>query len=82
MNDPAPYHVDIEGLAESGDGHGKIEPPNRPWVGIQFDCCGVYTRVYRNKEHTAYAGRCPRCCRSINLRIGPGGTESRFFVAE
>ena len=53
----------------------------RPWVGIRFECCGAYARVYRNPEATAYVGRCPRCLQTVTLRVGPGGTDQRFFVA-
>ena len=83
MDEPPPYHVEIEGIQDADAGG----PPNqslrgRPWVGIQFECCDVYTRVYRDREGTAYKGRCPRCMRVVTLRVGPGGTDSRFFVAE
>ena len=54
----------------------------RQWVGIRFDCCDIYTRVYRNVEGTAYVGRCPQCLRGVRLRVGPDGTDSRFFVAQ
>lgn len=54
----------------------------RPWVGIQFNCCAVYARIYRDTEGTAYYGVCPRCRRPVTLRVGSGGTDSRFFVAE
>ncbi len=54
---------------------------SRPYVGVQFDCCGVYMRVYINRDGTAYEGRCPRCTRPVRLVIGPGGTDARFFVA-
>lgn len=53
----------------------------KPFVGIRFACCGVYTRVYVNRTGTAYEGRCPKCSRSVRLRIGPGGTDERFFTA-
>jgi len=81
------YHVEIEGLDEASTaapamagGEGSAQP--RPWLGIRFDCCGTYTRVYRNAAGSAYEGRCPRCMRSVRLRVGPDGTASRFFVAE
>ena len=67
---------------ESGPDVGATERGKRPFVGVQFDCCGVYVRVYRNAEGTAYAGNCPRCARKVHIKIGPGGDSSRFFTAQ
>lgn len=53
----------------------------RRYVGITFTCCDIYARVYINRTETAYEGRCPRCCRPISLKIGPGGVDARFFTA-
>ena len=53
----------------------------RPFVGIMFECCKVYQRIYRNAEGTAYEGRCPRCLRVVTLRVGAGGSEARIFRA-
>ena len=56
-------------------------PSERRFVGIQFACCDVYSRVYINRQGTAYLGHCPKCSRRVELKIGPGGTDARFFTA-
>jgi hypothetical protein len=53
----------------------------RRFVGVHFICCDVYTRVYVNRDETAYEGNCPRCAKRVRLRIGPAGTDARFFTA-
>ena len=49
------------------------------FLGLKFTCCGVYSRVYVNHDGTAYEGRCPKCLKPVKLKIGEGGTDSRFF---
>ena len=51
------------------------------FLGIMFECCNVYGRIYKNKEGTHYTGRCPKCLRPLSVAIGEGGTNSRFFRA-
>lgn len=53
----------------------------RKFLSVIFQCCKVYARLYVNKNKTAYAGACPRCGKRLELKIGPGGTDSRFFIA-
>lgn len=53
----------------------------KKFLGIMFNCCNVYSRIYINKEGTAYTGRCPRCGKTIKVPIGEGGTDVRFLDA-
>ena len=51
----------------------------KKFLGLKFTCCGVYARVYVNRDGTAYEGRCPKCLKTVKLKIGEGGTDNRFF---
>ncbi len=69
-------------LLEGSDGPGRRSGPGadaRPWIGVRFRCAGAYLRVLRNKDATAYLASCPRCGKRIRFRVGPGGTDQRFF---
>ena len=59
----------------------ELPSDRKKYVGVRFHCCGLYVRIYVNKEGTAYEGRCPKCARPVRLRIGEGGTNNRFFEA-
>jgi len=76
-------HVDLTSDGEPAEPARveRLAPATRRFVGIRFACCDVYTRVYVNRQQTAYVGRCPRCLRRVELKIGPGGTDARFFTA-
>ena len=55
--------------------------PTKKFLGILFECCNVYRRVYINKELNAYEGRCPQCYRKVKVLIAVDGTPQRFFTA-
>ena len=53
----------------------------RPYLGVKFECCSIYARIYQNKKGTHYIGNCPKCAKQIRVRIGQGGSDTRFFTA-
>ena len=84
MADEPDYILDIPMLCDDapvGEAAAAKKDAARRWLGVQFDCCGAYARIYRNRQGTAYIGHCPRCSRSVRIRIGPGGVSGRFFLA-
>ena len=54
----------------------------RPFLGVQFRCCRIYGRIYRNARGDAFAGHCPGCLSPCRVRIthqdGPNVVKSRF----
>lgn len=64
------------------DNKPENPPRPRPHIGITFKCCNVYTRIYINRAGTAYVGYCPKCTAKVEVKVGPGGTDARFFTAE
>jgi len=68
------------GAGKSVDGRSS-NISNRKWIGVHFQCCQVYTRIYLNRQQTAYEGHCPRCMRKVRVTVGPDGTQERIFKA-
>ena len=85
--DPRDYKLDVR---TKGTGSGAPQSPptaiggrsvsTRPYLSVQFACCNVYQRVYRDAAGTAYRGRCPRCGRRVTFAVGEGGTSARSFI--
>ncbi|MCP5463456.1 MAG: hypothetical protein H7A33_00340 [Deltaproteobacteria bacterium] len=63
---------------QNNDGSG------RKFLGIKFECCGTYARVYLNEKMQAYMGACPRCCKRVKILVDKekATTDKRFFVAK
>jgi hypothetical protein len=74
-------HLDLHSDGPGGDAN-KIQTSGRRFVGVQFTCCDIYTRVYINRDETAYEGNCPKCVKKVRLVIAPGGTDARFFTVK
>lgn len=57
----------------------------KKFLGIYFECCHVYGRLYQNAQATHYVGRCPKCMMNLKVPIGngdnPNATNQRFFKA-
>jgi hypothetical protein len=52
----------------------------RPYLGVQFQCCRTYARIYPNTAGTAFIGHCPRCGKRVEFLISDSGDEGRFFT--
>jgi len=52
---------------------------SKPFIGVNWECCKVYSRVYLNEKKTAYVGWCPKCGKRVQMDLSPTGSKSRFF---
>ena len=78
MRDDRDYKVELTArITEHGD---QAAAPSRPFLSVQFACCNVYCRIYRNLDGTRYEGRCPRCGKPVTFAVGSNGTDARFFI--
>lgn len=62
-------------MADDGTSHSS----QRPYVGVHFQCCNVYSNVYINHEQTAYSGHCPRCSSRVEIPIAKEGSTTGIF---
>ena len=90
MSDDPDYILDISGMHDEPAGDAcsfastdeeTCDAAGRRWIGVHFECCGIYTRIYRNADATAYQGFCPKCNRAVKVAVGPNGTSTRLFRA-
>ena len=59
----------------------KQQRDQRHFLGVRFDCCRTYSRIYINQNQTAFVGHCPRCGKQIHVKISPDGMDAKFFSA-
>lgn len=64
------------------DPHEPTPASSRPFIGIYFECCGVYARVYRAPDSIEYRGTCPKCLAAVRAKVGPLGISQRIFRAK
>ncbi len=60
----------------------QTESHKRPFLGMYFKCCRVYTRIYLNKAGTAFVGWCPKCAAKAEVKVAKGGSKGRFYYSE
>ncbi len=90
MADARDYKLDIgswgapDGSVVGGtdDGAMAAGAGARPYLSVHFACCGVYQRIYRNPDQSAYEGHCPKCAKRVRFIVGPGGETARFFTVK
>ena len=79
MDDPG-SQLDLTSGSTPTPPRGQADRQGR-FLGVTFDCCGVYARIYPNAAGDAYEGRCPKCMKTVRVGIGPDGGTGRFFTA-
>jgi hypothetical protein len=78
-HDPRDIKLDVTGVSPAPASQ-PAAPQARPFLSVQFACCSVYQRVYRDPDGLHYTGRCPRCGKAVRFAVGEGGTSARAFV--
>ncbi len=64
---------------------GTADGPSRqkrPFIGVHFQCCRIYSRIYLNAAGTAFVGWCPKCAKKVEVLVSPTGSSARFFTAD
>lgn len=54
---------------------------NKPFIGMTFKCCNVYSRIYLNSKATSFTGFCPKCRAMTEIKVSPMGSNTKFFTA-
>jgi hypothetical protein len=83
---PSPSQViDIrltaDGVEKCAGADKRGREAERPWIGVHFECCGIYARVYRDVSADRYESRCPKCAAPITIRVSPDGVSTNIVRA-
>lgn len=70
-----------DAFTQGGADHAAGVSGDRFWIGIHFECCCVYTRLYRSANADRYEGRCPKCRTPVTVRVSPEGVSTSFIRA-
>jgi hypothetical protein len=81
-HDPRDVKLDLTSADVSAQQSESHPGAARPFLSVQFVCCSVYQRIYRDLDGRQYRGRCPKCGKAVTFAVGEGGTSSRFFVVQ
>ena len=64
------------------EGSKPEQTAKRKFLGVWFECCHAYGRLYKSPDGKVYRGRCPKCLRSVMVRVdenAENATNRRFF---
>ena len=81
---PIGRHLDItdrDGASTTDRKSHATVDSDRVWLGIYYECCLAYSRVYRRRNELSYRGRCPKCGARVSIRVGPQGIAAKMLVA-
>jgi hypothetical protein len=49
---------------------------------MKFECCNAYARIYLNHDGTAFTGHCPKCAKSVTIKVSEHGSKRKFWSTE
>lgn len=52
----------------------------KPFLGVLFQCCNIYRRLYLHPSGRMYLGQCPKCGRPVRFDVDDRkGERTRFW---